>query len=78
MYDFGLVIQIRTLFIFQVLSDKYAKRILINIVLIENGKIVLKIENSFELVIQFQTLFIFIVLSNSKICKKNFNQYCFN
>jgi hypothetical protein len=32
----------------------------------------------FELVIQFQTLFIFIVLSNSKICKKNINQYSFN
>jgi hypothetical protein len=37
-----------------------------------------KIENSFELVIQFTALFIFIVLSNSKICKKNINQYSFN
>jgi hypothetical protein len=41
MYDFGLVIQIQTLFIFQVLLDlKYAKRILINTILVENGKIV--------------------------------------
>jgi hypothetical protein len=37
-----------------------------------------KWKNSFELVIQFQTLFIFKVLSDSKICKKNINQYCFN
>jgi hypothetical protein len=55
------------------------KRILINKILIENGKIVnslnnfLKIENGFGLVIQIKTLFIFKVLSDSKICKKNIN-----
>jgi hypothetical protein len=56
---------------------KSAKRILINIVLFEKGKIInslnsynnffFKIENGFELIIQFETLFIFKVLSNSKI-----------
>jgi hypothetical protein len=40
--------------------------------------LILKIENGFELVNQFQTLFIFKVLSDSKICKKNINQYSFN